>query len=236
MGVAKARFQPAGQGLIGQQRVQIHRRLGNPDAMPVGRDSGMQVGQRLAVVEPVAFRHEAVEQRQHAIGAIDEAAQDLVRIDAGAFTALIEPGLGAGCVLGMREIGEGEEVAGNEMAALFLEIGLALGIEQCRGRIWKTAVGIGCGLLALRFHEDRPARAETSEGIVEARGDGDQFGSDGGFEVWTAKLRGPLQRSVLVQNDALADERGPGQEIREAAGGAAIFGKVQHGRAPQTAR
>jgi hypothetical protein len=37
----------------------------------------MQIGQRLGVIEPAAFRHEAFEQLQHAIGAIDEAAQQL---------------------------------------------------------------------------------------------------------------------------------------------------------------
>ena len=76
--IAEARLQPAGERLIGQQRVEIDRRFGHADAMPFGRNAGMEIGQRLAVIEPAAFRHEAVEQRQHAVGAVDEAAQDLV--------------------------------------------------------------------------------------------------------------------------------------------------------------
>jgi hypothetical protein len=100
----QARLQPAGQRLVGEQRVEIDRRFGHADAVPFGRDGRMEIGQRLAVIEPAAFRHEAVEQRQHAIGAVDEAAQDFLRIDAGALAALIEPGFGARGVLGRRQI------------------------------------------------------------------------------------------------------------------------------------
>ena len=70
--------------------------------------------------------------------------------------------------------------------------------------------------MALRLDEDRPARAETAEGVVEPAGDGDQFGRHGAVEVGTAKARGALEAAVLVEDDALADERGPGQEVREA--------------------
>ena len=80
--IAKAWLQPAGQRLISQQRVEIDRRLGNTDAMTFRRNAGMEVSQRLAIIEPRAFRHEAVEQRDNAIGAIGEAAQNLMRIDA----------------------------------------------------------------------------------------------------------------------------------------------------------
>jgi hypothetical protein len=69
------------------------------------------------------------------------------------------------------------------MRACFLEVGLALGIDQARGRIGKRAAGIGRGLMALRLDEDAPAGAETAEGVVDAAGDGDQFGGDGGIEI-----------------------------------------------------
>ncbi len=36
MPVAKAWLQPAGQRLIGQQRVEVHRHLGHAHAMPIG--------------------------------------------------------------------------------------------------------------------------------------------------------------------------------------------------------
>ena len=80
----KARLQPAGQRLIGEQRVEVASA-----SRARGRDAGWsrrwngEIGQRLAVIEPAAFGHEAVEQRQHAVGAVDEAAQQFHGIDAG---------------------------------------------------------------------------------------------------------------------------------------------------------
>jgi hypothetical protein len=44
--------------------------------------------------------------------------------------------------------------------------------------------------MALRLDEDRPARAEAAEGVVEAAGDRDQFGCDGGSRS------GPRKRAV----------------------------------------
>ena len=35
----------------------------------------MQVGQRLAVIEPGGLGHEAFDQREHAVGAVDEAGE-----------------------------------------------------------------------------------------------------------------------------------------------------------------
>ena len=82
MRVAEHRLETAGQRLVGQKRVEIHRHLGHADALAVGRDAGMQVGQRLRVIEPPALGHEAFDELQHAIGAVDEAAQDLAGIGA----------------------------------------------------------------------------------------------------------------------------------------------------------
>jgi hypothetical protein len=42
----------------------------------------MQVGERIAVIEPVGLRHEPFDQREHAIGAVDEAFQHGAPIDA----------------------------------------------------------------------------------------------------------------------------------------------------------
>ena len=98
----------------------------------------MQVGQRLAVVEPADLRHEALDQLQHAVGAIDEAAQQLPRIDAGLRAALVEPGLGARGVLGRRQPDEGQEIAALEMRALLLE---------CAWRSGSTSAETGSGKL-----------------------------------------------------------------------------------------
>jgi hypothetical protein len=67
----------------------------------------------------------------------------------------------------------------------------------------------------LRFDENRPPRSESAEGVVDPAGDGNEFGRHCGVEVGTAKTGGALEAAVLVEDDALADERGPGQEIGE---------------------
>ena len=90
----------------------------------------MEIGQRLAVIEPGAFRHEILDELENAVGAISEAAQRLVRVDAVLGLAFIEPALGAGGVLRWRQIDEGQEIAGLEMRGVFLEIRLALGVDQ----------------------------------------------------------------------------------------------------------
>src|SRR3546814_10199332 len=129
---AETRFQPAGEGVGWEKRWGIQRRLGYANAVPLGRDGRVQVGQRLAIIEPGAFRYEGVDELEDAIGAIGEAAQDLVRIDAGMVSPFIEPGFGSGRVLGGRQVEEGEEVAGFEMRAGFLEVGLTLGLDEDR--------------------------------------------------------------------------------------------------------
>ena len=70
----KTRLQPAGQRLVGEQLVQIHRHFRDADAMPVRGNRRMEISQRAGVIEPARFRHETVEQRQHAVGAVDEGA------------------------------------------------------------------------------------------------------------------------------------------------------------------
>jgi hypothetical protein len=48
--VAKTRFEPAGERLVGEQRVQIHRGFGHADAMTLGRHAAVQIGQGLRVI------------------------------------------------------------------------------------------------------------------------------------------------------------------------------------------
>ena len=75
MRAAEPRLEAAGQVLVDQDGVEMHRRLGHAHALAARRDAGMQVGQRLAVIEPVGFGHEAFDQREHAVGAVDEAVE-----------------------------------------------------------------------------------------------------------------------------------------------------------------
>ena len=109
--VAQHRLEPARQRLIGQQRVEIHGNLGDTDAMALGRDASMQVGQGLAVIEPPALRHEPFDQLQHAVGPVDKAAQHFVGVGSlPALPSLIEEALGARRILRRRQIQEGEEI------------------------------------------------------------------------------------------------------------------------------
>ena len=39
MRVAQQRLEPAGQRLVGQHRIEIHRDFGHADPMPLGRDA-----------------------------------------------------------------------------------------------------------------------------------------------------------------------------------------------------
>ncbi len=127
---AEAGLEAAGKRLIGEQRIEVHRCLGHADALRTGRDGRVQVGQRVAVVEPGHLGHEPLDQLQDAIGPIDKAAQQLPRIDARLRAALVEPALDAGGVLGGREPDEGQEVTALEMRASLFEGVLALEINQ----------------------------------------------------------------------------------------------------------
>ena len=72
-----------------------------------------------------------------------------------------------------------------------------------------AALGIAVRRLALRLDEDRPAGAEAAQRVVEPRGDRDQFGRRRGIEIRSAKPRRALERAVLVEDDALSDQRRP---------------------------
>ena len=216
MRAAEPRLEAAGQILVDQDGVEMHRRLGHAHALAAGRDAGMQVGQRLGVIEPLGLGHEAFDQREHAVGAIDEAGQRRAPIGAVMRAALVEPGLGARGVVGRRQPEQRQEIAALEMRAFFLELRAALGIDQPRGGIGKLAPRIAVGGLALRLDEDRPARAQAAQRVVEPDGDRDQLGRRRGIQIGPAEPRGALEGAVLVEDDALPDQRRPGQEVGEA--------------------
>ena len=218
MRAAEAGFEPSGQVLVRQDGVEIHRRLGRAHVLSARRDAGMEVGQRLAVIEPFGLGHEAFEKRQHPVGAVDEAFQGRAPVGGALCAVFVEPGLGARGVVGRRQPEQGQEIAALEMRAFLLELSTPLRIDQRRNRIKKLAEGIAMRRHTLRLDEHRPAGAETAQGVVEAGGDGDEFGWSRAIEVGPAEARGALERAVLVEDDARRDERGPGQKIGEALG------------------
>ena len=196
----------------------------------------MQVGQRLAVIEPATLRHEGFDKAQELVGAIDETGDDFMWVSALLVAALVEPAFRAGGVLGRGQIGEGQEVARLEMRAGFLEIGLALGIDQGRSRIGKNAIGVRPRGMALRFDEDRPAGPETAEGVVQSPRNGDQLSRHRRIQIGPTKPRGALETAVLVEDDTFAHQSRPGQEIGKATIAVAVFGEVHHRPAPRSNR
>src|SRR3546814_15501018 len=63
-----------------------------------------------------------------------------------------------------------------------------------------------------------------------SRGHRDEFGRGRAVEVGTAKARSALEGAILVEDDALGDERHPGKIVGEGSGFGALFGEVHHGR------
>src|SRR5579871_1904511 len=193
------------------------------------RDAGMMVGQRFAVGEPGGFRYETLDELQHPVGAVDEALENLVRIDAAPIhAALVKESLGSRGFLGRRQEHEREEVSALEMRAFLFELRRPFGVHQRRNRIGKRARRIVLGRMAARFDEDRPARAEPAQRVVEATRDADEFGRRGAVEVWSPETRRALEAAIFVEDDAFGDERRPRQEVGEARRLVAVFGEIEH--------
>ncbi|MCY1351366.1 hypothetical protein D9M69_376300 [compost metagenome] len=94
--LAQPRCQTRGQRTVGQQRVQMERHLRHLDSLAVRRHRGVQVGQRLAVVEPGQLGHNPVQQVEEAIALDHEGGQPLVPVDAAMRPVLVKQAGGAG--------------------------------------------------------------------------------------------------------------------------------------------
>ena len=229
MRIAQHRLEAAEQGLVGQHGVEIHRNFGHANALALGRNRRMQIGQRFLVIEPSEFGHKALDQPKHALGAIDEATLHFVSIRIlAAITPLVEEPFGARRIFWRRQIQKSEEITRLIMRALLLEFGAALNVDQGRRHIREIAFRIFAGGMPLRLDEDSPARAEPTQRIVQSAGDADEFRRHGGIQIRPPKPRGALKRSILVEDDTLVDQSGPGQEIRKLRGRAAVFSEIHH--------
>src|SRR5216684_3076944 len=93
------------------------------------------------------------------------------------------------------------------------------------------ALGIFVGGVPLRLDKDGPARAEPPQSIVQPAGDADEFGRHGGIQIRPAKPCRALKRAILVENDALVDQSGPGQKIHQMGYGSTILSEIHHARA-----
>jgi hypothetical protein len=94
--VAQHGRQATDQRGVGQQRVDVERHLGHADAVAPRRDGGVQVGQRLAVVQPGNLRRHAIEQVEDAIGFRHEGIEPAAPVHAFGGPVLIQHSRRAG--------------------------------------------------------------------------------------------------------------------------------------------
>src|SRR5712691_11112714 len=92
------------------------------------------------------------------------------------------------------------------------------------------ALWILAGGVTLRLDKDGPARTEPPQSIVQPAGDADQFRRHRGIQIRPAKPCRALKRAILVEDDALVDQSGPGQEIHQMRYGSTILSEVHHAR------
>ena len=64
-----------------------------------------------------------------------------------------------------------------------------------------------------------------TEGLEDDLG---EFGRHRGIQVRPPKLCRTLERAILVEDNALVDQGGPGQEVGKLRGRAPIFSEVHH--------
>ncbi|KAG0774645.1 hypothetical protein G6F22_013901 [Rhizopus arrhizus] len=81
----------------------------------------MQVGQRLAIVQPGNLRHHAIKQVKDAICFRDEGGQSLAPVHAFGGTVLVQHARRAGAGFLGRQVHQRQVVAALEMVARFLE-------------------------------------------------------------------------------------------------------------------
>ncbi len=111
--VAQHRRQATDQRRVGQQRIEVEWHLGHAHAVTPCRHGGVQVGQRLAIVEPGDLRHHAVEQVKDAFRLRDEGSQALAPIDAFGQPVLVQQARGTGTGLLGRQVHQ-REVVGHD--------------------------------------------------------------------------------------------------------------------------
>ena len=115
-----------------------------------------------------------------------------------------------------------------ELVHALLEGRPALAVDQPGCRIGKLRIRISGRREALRLEEERPARAEAAQNVVEPRAGRDQLGLGGAFQIGPAEAECPLEAAVLVEHDPRRHQRRPWQMVGQPVRPVAVFGKVQH--------
>src|SRR3546814_14899427 len=102
---------------------------------------------------------------------------------------LIKPGFRTRDLFRGRHPEQGQIIEAFEMRAFLAELLAALDIDQRRDGVGEIRDRIGYRGNTLRLDEDRPARAEPPQRIVQPRGHRDAFGRGRAVAVGTAKAR-----------------------------------------------
>ena len=207
--VAQHRRQAAEQRSISQQRVEVERYFRRVDAVASRRNGRVQVGQRFVVIEPVELRHHAHEQIEDAFDLRDKGREALAPVHAGGRRVLVQQPGRAGMRLLRRQVLQREVVTALEVLAGLLERSPSLLVHQPRQRFGEVRVRVICRRPTLGLDEQRPARAEPTQRVVQPRGGGHQLPLRGAVQVRPTKAPRALERAVLVQHHAGRHQAGP---------------------------
>ena len=232
--IAELGLDAAQEGRIADDGIEMGGDVRHGDRVALVADDTVQVGQRLGVAQDFGLRQDGAEHLEGTVGLGDEPLQLRVRLDlVGArLGALVEQALRPPLMLGRRQVEDRQVVAALVMGAVGAEGRVALLVDQPRGSVGEARAGILVGGHALGLEEQRPSRAEALQDVVEPGRDGDQLGIGGAVEVRAAVAQGPLERPVLVEHDAGADQAGPRQVVGDNSRLLPVLGKVQHVSAP----
>src|SRR5262249_18675782 len=177
------------------------------------------------------LRDESLDKLKHAVGPVDEAVEELMRIDRSlAGSPLVEPAFGTRGLFAWRQPEKGQVVRTLEMRSRLLELRSALGVDEVRDRVRKPTLRIALCRNAACLDENRPAGTESAQRIVKPRGGADELGRGCRVEIGAAEPGRALEAAILVEDYARRDERRPGQEIGKHSGLFAILREVQHGK------
>ncbi len=213
--VAQRGRQAADQCAVSQQRVDVERHFGHAHAVASCRDGRVQIGQRFSVIEPGDFRHHAIEQVEDAIGFRDEGIEPATPVHAIAGRVLVEHLRGASTGFFRWQIGQRQVIAALEVVTRFLEGGAAFLVHEPGQRFGKVGMRIVRRRPAFGLDEQRPARPQPAQRVVEPCRRGDQLALRSAVQVRPAKARRALETAVLVQHHARRDQPGPGQPVGE---------------------
>src|SRR5882762_7274254 len=131
MRIAEHRLKTTSERLVSQNRIEIDRYFRHTNALALGRDGRMQIGQRFLIIDPCEFGHKAFDKPKHAVGTVDESVLHLPSIRVlPAIPSLVEKPFRARGVFWRRQIEEGEEIVGFVMRALLLKFCATLNVDQ----------------------------------------------------------------------------------------------------------